>query len=69
MNPEQGQPKGLVTVSFPESGATVEARRIRPQDIKDGGVYLVDKRHNADEILELIVGDEPLPKGRWQVEE
>jgi len=57
-----------VTVFFPESEATIKAKQVSSQDIRDDEAYLVDKDHNADIILKPV-GDKPLPKGRWQIEE
>jgi len=62
------QREKLVTVVFPKTGETIQARPINAQDIVNGGTYLVDRDHNADVILKPV-SDKPLPEGGWKLKE
>jgi len=62
------EPGRWIKVFFPQSGKDVRARVIRPQEIEDGGHYLVDRDHNAGLILQPEGGQAP-PKCRWEVKE
>ena len=68
MSVEREKEEEVVEVFFPESGETIQAKRVRPQDMKKGKRYLLDRDHNANEILEPV-SSQSLPKGRWELKE
>lgn len=54
----------FVTVRFPSTGQTFQAREIQPFEVQSGD--LIDRDHNANIALRIETA-ESLPEGGWEL--